>query len=168
MGGVLLRYKDPDAYDRLISACRENKETAKGLYNFDYGVQPVEELRDILGDLLPGLPQQGNIEMTIVENYAILNQELIKIVSKLREHGIKVAIVTNNGVLQSGHAKTKSRYFPVGSRKTRCFAPSVHFVDDSQSNCRGAADVGMTPIFIAAGESERHAIVALEHLLKSL
>uniref|UniRef100_A0A915D5M5 Uncharacterized protein n=1 Tax=Ditylenchus dipsaci TaxID=166011 RepID=A0A915D5M5_9BILA len=58
---------------------------------------PVEELRDILGDLLPGLPQQGNIEMTIVENYAILNQELIKIVSKLREHGIKVAIVTNNG-----------------------------------------------------------------------
>ncbi|KAI1719837.1 haloacid dehalogenase-like hydrolase domain-containing protein [Ditylenchus destructor] len=176
MGGVLIRYKDPSAYDRLMLASLNNREIAKGLQNFDNGILSVSELKHLLREVIPGLPENvDDIENAKVENHAILNHDILRIVTTLRQYGLKAAIVTNNGywtpkkkrtvlisdtsnfdlVIEScklGMRKPNQEIYRFAANQLRLKPQECIFVDDMELNCRGAADAGMTPIFVELKE----------------
>jgi hypothetical protein len=79
---------------------------AKSLQDFDLGLKSAEELRDLFADLMPNLPRSNIEEVAQVENTAILDEGLLAIVPQLREGGLKVGIVTNNGFWSSQRQRT--------------------------------------------------------------
>jgi hypothetical protein len=65
-----------------------------------------EELRDLFSELMPNLPRFNIEEVAQVENTAILDEGLLAIVPQLREAGLKVGIVTNNGFWSNQRQRT--------------------------------------------------------------
>uniref|UniRef100_A0A915D0D6 Uncharacterized protein n=1 Tax=Ditylenchus dipsaci TaxID=166011 RepID=A0A915D0D6_9BILA len=153
MGGVLIQYKDPMAYDRLMKKPRR---------------QTMDELRELVADVFPGLPD-GNLENTLVENHAFLDLPMHNLIRKLKQAGIKVAVVTNNGfwtpaknrsviltdvskfdlVVEScrvGLRKPDPNIFILAAQKLGVDPYECIFVDDTEMHCKAARETGMTAV----------------------
>jgi len=186
MGGVLVQYKDTMAYDRLMKKAKADKRVAQELLNFDNGTQSVDELRDLLDELMPGLPL-NNIENAIVENHAFLDLPMHHLILKLRKAGLKVGIVTNNGfwspakrrsvilsdvskfdlVLEScriGIRKPDPNIYRIAAQRLGVEPHECIFVDDTEGHCKSAKEVGMTAVH-AAGCDTATAAKEIEGIL---
>jgi len=186
MGGILVQYKDPTAYDRLMKKAKADKQVYQELLNFDNGTQSVDELRSLLDELIPGLPP-GDVENTIIENHAFLDIHMHQLINKLRKAGLKVGIVTNNGfwstakrrsviltdvskfdlVLEScrlGIRKPNPNIFKIAAQRLGVEPHECIFVDDTEGHCKSAREVGMTAVH-AAGCDTATAAREIEEIL---
>ncbi|KAI1696973.1 haloacid dehalogenase-like hydrolase domain-containing protein [Ditylenchus destructor] len=170
MGGVLLQYKDPTSYGRLMKRAKEDKALAKDCHDFDVGTKSVEEIWDIVNDVFPGLPRQ-NLENCRVEDYAYLDLHMQQLIQKLRNAGIKVGLVTNNGfwsklknrtlvlsdlskfdvVLEScrlGIKKPDPQIFELAAKRLGLSPNECIFVDDTEGHCNAARTTGMAAVHV--------------------
>lgn len=176
MGGVLVKYINPSAYEQLIDKAHTNKAIAEMLQDFDLGHKSAEELRELFAELLPNLPKLNVEEVAQVENTALVDEGLLAIMPQLRQAGLKVAIVTNNGFWSNRRQRTvmlsDTTLFDlviesckIGLRKPDpdIFLKAAEllgvrpqeciFIDDTEGHCRGAESVGMKAIHMANCET---------------
>ncbi|KAI1712100.1 haloacid dehalogenase-like hydrolase domain-containing protein [Ditylenchus destructor] len=186
MGGVLLQYRDPTSYERLVKRAKENKSVALDLRDFDEGTKSAEEILYLIDDILPNLPRE-NLENCRVEDCANLDIPMHKFITKLRNAGIKVGLVTNNGfwgkmrnrtvvlsdlsmfdvVLEScrlGLRKPDPQIYEMAAKRLALSPHECIFVDDTEGHCKAAKTTGMEAVHVA-GCKTPPAIEKLEELL---
>ena len=186
MGGVLVRYRDPSSYEKLLEMAGADPQVAQQIKAFDYGRVSAEEIAPLMRLILPDFPQ-GVTEYSAIENYTQPNEDMLRVIRRLKKAGLKVALVTNNGfwtrakertmllgdissfdlVVEScklGVRKPDSEIFNIAVERLQVAKEECIFLDDSKENCEGAEREGIQAIYVENGNTQ-WAMSQLEHLL---
>uniref|UniRef100_A0A915DML5 Uncharacterized protein n=1 Tax=Ditylenchus dipsaci TaxID=166011 RepID=A0A915DML5_9BILA len=173
MGGVIIRYKNPEIIQSLTKKAQAQTDFKKVLADYEIGISCVEEINHLF-DHFFRLKEAESYEEAILEEFMGEHDEHIaKAIAILKQKGYKIGLLTNNGYWSKEKKNTtiirNTSDFDlviescrVGLRKPdpKFFKLAAEKLD---LECHESA-VGMTPIQVVYGDG-LSAVKRLESLL---
>ncbi|KAI6175248.1 hypothetical protein M3Y99_01978000 [Aphelenchoides fujianensis] len=188
MGGVLIRFLDPLAFDRFLEVINADKEKRKRFMDVEKGEKVLTDALDVYSIVYPDLKDVEDFEGASLEDFSgQKNTDMLEIVRRLKAHGFKVGLLTNNffwsnarkrsavikeadefdAVVEScrvGFRKPERHIFEIMAEKLGVQLKECVFIDDWEKNVQGARAAGLAGIFLPH-DNTTSAIRELESLL---
>ncbi|CAD5213458.1 unnamed protein product [Bursaphelenchus xylophilus] len=182
MGGVYLRYKDPERVDRMLKSA--SPHAAGELRRYELGEITSKQMIAAFRAQLGSLKSAGGVSDVI----AAKDANIIQAIEKLRDGGYTVGLLTNVGysdesfsetdvrgidkshfdvIVESCKVKLRKpdpRIFMLTAEKVGAAPEECIFLDDLWANCKSAEACGMTAIEVVRGDTQT-AVKTLEGLL---
>ncbi|KAI6234040.1 hypothetical protein M3Y99_00837400 [Aphelenchoides fujianensis] len=191
MGGVVVRFKNYGRFIELLQEARKDPEVGKKFVGFETGDVTAAEIKETFNRIFP-LPLDADVkdfEHSKLDDYMGEHDEHIEqTIRRLKEHGIKVGLLTNNGFWSSkrdrttlmdnayeifdavvescreGIRKPDPRIYEIMLEKLGKKAEECCFVDDLKQNTDAAEALGMTGVWLSNQDGEA-AVRKLEEIL---
>jgi len=187
MGGVVVKYKEPEFYRRLMTLSLSSAEFKldlaayeKGLISFDAIHHHLKAVPELNFETLDG---PGLFDRLMGERDALIDQAIVS----LKSHGFKIGLLTNNGWLDAaksrsiivrdlslfdivvescreGLRKPGHEIYKLTAERLKVPCEECIFVDDLEPNCVAAKEVGMRAVHLANANSEA-AVKEMEEVL---